>query len=88
MKTIYRKLRDYISEEGSVTTYIFATLTDVDNEFYYDGKIYRPKGRYRKEYDFLLDYYVCGIAPKYEIVCDKIIPYLTITLCREVSEDE
>ena len=81
---IYKKLREYIEDNGTGRTIIFGDLISTDCEFWYDGKTYAPTGAYRGEYDFLLDYYVMGISPQYKIVDDKIIPYLHITLSKEL----
>ena len=84
---IYRKLKDYIHTEHDIvttTSIIFGDLMSRDCEYYYDGKTYRPSGVYGGEYDFLLEYYVAGIRPAYKIEKDKIIPYLRITLRKEV----
>ena len=39
------------------------------------------------QFDFLLEYYVKGILPAYKIVKDKIIPYLIVTLDKEINND-
>lgn len=86
---IYRKLKNYIHTEHNIITttkVIFGNLMSMDCEYYYDGKIYRPSGVYSGEYDFLLEYYVAGIRPAYKIEDDKIIPYLSVTLRKEVEE--
>lgn len=80
-KSIFRKLKDY-DNLGKNNITIF-NLMDRDCEFWYDGKTYKPCGVYSGEYDFLLEYYVKGIIPKYKIENDKIIPYLRVTLSKE-----
>jgi len=86
-KTIYRKLKDYIYTEHNIITttkLIFGDLMSTNCEFWYDGKTYKPCGYYDGSYDFLLEYYVKGISPMYRIENNKIIPYLHITLSKEV----
>lgn len=87
----FRKLKEY-SNLGKYNVTIF-NLMDTTCEFWYDDKTYRPGGSYWYkdgigEYDFLLEYYVVGIIPKYRIENDKIIPYIHITLKKEVENDE
>lgn len=84
-KKIYRKLKDYICEEGITTTTIFGSLDSNDCKYYFDDKVYSPKKCYGGDYDFLLEYYVMGISPKYEIVDNRIVPYLLVTLQKEVE---
>lgn len=87
--SIYRKLRDYIKEEDRTIWNIFGTLESTHCEFHFDQdeewKTYTPCGIYAGKYDFLLDYYVKGIIPKYKIVKDEIIPYLSITLSKDLD---
>lgn len=87
----FHQLKEYINV-GKDGLNIFGSLTDRDCEFSFrnpkitDGvefKTYRPTGCYSGEYDFLLDYYVHGIIPKYRIKNNRIIPYLHITLSKE-----
>ena len=88
---IYRKLKDYIHKKGNVITTIFGDLTSKNVVYYYqteDGtyKEFYCYGTYTRDYDFLYDYYVMGIHPKYKIEHDKIIPYLSITLDKKLEE--
>ena len=88
----FHQLKEYINV-GDDGLNIFGDLMDRECEFSYpnpktddmlDFVTYRPSGYYSGERDFLLDYYVKGIMPKYRIEDDKIIPYLHITLSKEV----
>lgn len=88
MKSIYRKLKDYIHNDEYTITTIFGDLMSINLEFHYQDEKgewidYRPSGAYYHECDFLLEYYVCGIHPEYRIENNKIIPYLSITLDKE-----
>lgn len=87
----FHQLKEYINV-GKDGLNIFGNLTDRECEFSFQNpkitdrvefKTYRPSGCYAGEYDFLLDYYVHGILPKYRIENDRIIPYLHITLSKE-----
>lgn len=90
-KIIYRKLKDYIQETDSGTTSIFGTLHDSRNIYYYEDengewKEYNCCGSYCKgEMEHLLDYYVVGIYPRYEIIKDKIVVKLGIVLKKELK---
>lgn len=92
-KSIYRKLKDYIKkiECGSIS--IFGTLYDSSNIYSYKDeegnyKTYNCCGtRSKGEMEFLLDYYVIGIYPAYEIVKDKIIVKLVVCLQKEKEYD-
>jgi len=87
---IYRKLKDYIYEYKSkyITSImsIFGTLDSNDIEFCYKDENgvwidYTPNGRYlTHDHDFLLEKYVRGISPTYEIIGNQIIPKLRVTL--------
>lgn len=82
---IYRRLRDYMHKDGQVVSVIFGSLESRDCSFAYQGannawETWSCSGVYAHEKDFLLDYFVAGIVPKYRIERDKIIPYLQITL--------
>ena len=85
-ESIYRKLKDYIQQNENGTTSIFGTLYDSRNIYYYQDNEenwleYNCCGSYSKgEMEHLLNYYVVGIHPLYEIVKDKIIVKLGITL--------
>lgn len=90
-RTVARKLKEYICEDGSSIFSIFGTLMSPDCLFVYkdendEWKEYRPGHSYSGEYDFLLEYYVMGISPKYEIINDKIVPYLYITLVKNLED--
>ena len=93
-ESIFRKLRDYIKTEKkygiTTTTSIFGTLRDKDCRFQYTDKngthAYIPNGMYDNSMDFLLEYYVVGIFPNYEIKENKIKPYLLVGLKKEVSD--
>ena len=78
----FHKLRDFM-DVGKDGVTILGTFNSMDCEFCYDGKSYIPSGSYHYDKEFLLDYYVHGVIPKYKIVNDKIIPYITITLSKE-----
>lgn len=89
---IYKKLKEYIKKDGNTTFSIFGTLTDKNiiwcfknidepDEPYIEKQLY---GFYRGEYDFLLEYYVKGIIPIYKIINDKIVPFLKVTLDKEI----
>ena len=87
---IYRKLKDYIykskSEYVNSTTSIFGTLDSDNIEFCYKDEngiwtSYTPDGKYlQHDHDFLLEKYVRGIVPTYEIISNKIVPKLRVTL--------
>jgi hypothetical protein len=77
----FRKLKEY--DNLGIHDVTILNLMDRDCEFWFDGKIYRPRGTYRGEFDFLLEYYVKGILPRYRIEDNQIIPYLHITLSKE-----
>ena len=86
--SIYRKLKDYIHKNGNSTTSIFGTLHDSRNVYSYEvegnWQEYNCHGSYFKgEMEHLLDYYVIGIHPFYEIVNDKIVVKLYIVLKKE-----
>ena len=92
--SIYRKLKDYIQhKEGdenhcSSTTLIFGDLMSRECCFDYEDdngewREWFGVGIYGHEMDYLLNYYVVGIHPKYKIEKDKIIPFLHITLYKE-----
>ena len=88
---IYRRLRDYMHKDGQVVSVIFGTLETRDCSFAYQGannawETWSCSGVYAHEKDFLLDYFVTGIAPKYKIEHDKIVPYLQITLRKGAEE--
>lgn len=88
---IYRRLRDYIHRDDRVMSVIFGDLESRDCSFAYQGangawETWSCSGVYSHEKDFLLDYFVAGIAPKYRIERDKIIPYLQITLRKGAEE--
>ena len=88
---IYRRLRDYIHRNGQIVSVIFGTLETRDCTFAYQGangiwEEWTCSGVYAHEKDFLLDWFVTGIVPKYRIERDKIIPYLQITLRKGIEE--
>ena len=77
-KTIYRKLKDYIKHEDGCITHIFGDFMSRECRFDYEDKNGKWQewfgvGVYGHEMDFLLDYYVAGVNPKYKIERDKII---------------
>ena len=87
-KSIYRKLKDYISKTESGTTLIFGDLMSRDCCYCYEDKNGKwhdwfGAGIYGGEMDFLLNYYVVGISPKYKMEQDKIVPYLKVILYKE-----
>lgn len=87
-KSIYRKLKDYIAKTESGSTLIFGDLMSRDCCYCYEDKNgewqdWFGVGFYGHEMDYLLNYYVVGIHPKYKIEKDKIIPYLHIILYKE-----
>ena len=87
-KSIYRKLKDYINEEDGCITHIFGDLMSRECRFDYpDDKgewhEWFGAGVYGHEMDFLLDYYVVGVNPKYKIERDKIVPFLQVVLCKD-----
>ena len=89
MKSIYRKLKDYILEEPGSTTVIFGDLMSKYCIYYYydenkqEWQEWNCNGFYYHEMDFLLNYYVRGITPMYKIEQDRIVSYLAITLSKE-----
>lgn len=91
MKTIYRKLKDYIAKTESGSTFIFGDLMSRDCCYCYKDKNgewhdWFGVGIYGHEMDFLLNYYVVGISAKYKIERDKIVTYLQIILYKEKPE--
>ena len=86
----FRKLKEYDNLGKNNITIL--NLMDMRCEFRYknyqtnEWQSYIPSGTYRGEYDFLLEYYVVGIFPMYKIENNKIIPYMRITLRKEVEE--
>ena len=92
MKSIYRKLKDYICEENNSITSIFGTFYNNDCIYCYIEKKsnewvdWSCNGSYNHEKDFLLDYYVVGIFPTYVIKQNHIIPKLQITLKKDKEE--
>lgn len=95
---IYRKLKHYMYEDpgddehcGS-TTSIFGTLRESRNIYNYQDPEtneyvdWSCKGFYYHEKEFLLDYYVIGIFPIYEIVNNTIVAKLKICLSKEKPE--
>ncbi len=92
-KSIFRKLKDYIQVEEkqglTTTTSIFGTLRDTDCRFRYTDKngtnTYIPNGMYDSSMDFLLEYYVVGIFPNYELKDNKIKPYLLVCLRKDIE---
>lgn len=79
--SLFRRLKTYDNLGKNNVTIL--SLTDINCEFWYDGKKYKPSGYYDGSYDFLLEYYVKGIRPMYRIEDNKIIPYLRIILSKE-----
>lgn len=93
MKTIYRKLKDYIYKGDGYSTSIFGNLMSSDCIYNYENPNkkgeyveWRYFGLYGREMDFLLDYYVIGIHPIYNIVKNEIKPMLHISLSKEKPE--
>ena len=94
MKTIYKKLKDYISKDTYATTSIFGTLTDRSCRFVYEdlkgnSKTYRPTTptAYNGEMDFLLNQYVVAVFPQWEIDTNgDIKAYLQVVLSRKKPE--
>lgn len=85
MPNKFRKLKEYSNlGKDSVT---ILNLMDRTCEFWFDGKIYKPSGYYNGSYDFLLEYYVVGIVPMYRIEDNTIIPYMHITLRKEIENE-
>jgi len=90
---IYRKLKDYIYEEHDICTTrmsVFGTLDDPSVHYEFTDKkgktyTYIPSRATDDSINFLLEYYVMGIFPQYEIKHDKIILYLRVYL-KEVLE--
>jgi hypothetical protein len=92
-KNIYRKLKDYICKDDNVITSVFGNLDDPTCLFTYldeKGNVIEYSRVYQNssKYQFLLDYYVAGIWPKYKIIDDKIKPYLKIYLKKRIEEVE
>ena len=90
MKSIYRKLKDYIQEGDGVTTSIFGTITSSHVQYSWqddqgEWQHWTCCGIYGHEKDFLLNYYVRGIVPYYRIVKDKIEVYINVTLSKEIE---
>lgn len=81
------KLKDFIKKEENTTLYLFGDLMSTDCEFHFikDGvsQTYIPSGIYYGEKDYLLEYRVCSIRPRYKIVKDRIIPILIVYLSEE-----
>lgn len=91
MKIIYRKLKDYIQKNDIGSTLIFGNLMSRDCCYVYEddkGEWHEwfGMGVYGHQMDFLLNYYVVGIFPKYKIEKDTIVPYLKIVLYKEKPE--
>ena len=92
MKSIYRKLKDYIRKENHGTTSIFGTLYDNDCVYVYEDeetkewKEWSCSGGYNHQKDFLLNYYVVSIFPTYVIKENRIIPKLQINLRKGKEE--
>lgn len=89
--SIYRKLKDYINKTESGSTLIFGDLMSRDCCYCFKDEKgewheWFGVGIYWHEMDYLLNYYVVGIHPKYKIEKDRIIPYLHITLYKEKRE--
>ena len=92
-KSIFRKLKDYIYTEHNIvttTTSIFGTLRDRDCHFRYTDEngtnTYIPSGIYDNSMDFLLEYYVVGIFPDWELKENKIKPFLLVILRKDIKE--
>lgn len=89
---IYRKLKDYIYEEhdGCTVIYsIFGSLYDFSVHYEFRNKegniyTYTPVRTMDDSMNFLLEYYVMSINPQYEIINNKIIPYLRVHLEEEL----
>ena len=85
MKHNFRKLKQYFqcNEYGDV-----CMLGGREIELLYDDKTYTTYmyNHLPKEYEYLYDYYVGCIHPQYKIVNNKIVPYLLISLLKEVEE--
>ena len=86
--SIYRKLKDYIQKTGNSTTLIFGDLMSRDCCYCFEDEKdewheWFGCGVYGGNMDFLLNYYVVGIHPKYKIEKDRIVPYLHISLKKE-----
>ena len=97
--SIYRKLKSYIYKDPgdedhcASTTSIFGTLHDSRNVYFYkdeedeEWKEYNCKGTwFHGEMEHLLNYYVVGIWPRYEIINDRIVLTLGISLKKEKPE--
>ena len=92
--SIFRKLKDYIQVETkqglTTTTSIFGTLRDTDCRFKYTDEngvnTYIPNRTYDKSKDFLLEYYVVGIFPDFELKEDRIEPYLLVCLRKDIED--
>ena len=92
-KSIYRKLKDYIYKGDGYSTSIFGNLMSSDCIYNYENPNkkgdyieWRYFGLYGREMDFLLDYYVIGIHPIYNIIQNEIKPMLHISLSKEKPE--
>lgn len=90
---IYRKLKDYIDKTENGSTSIFGDLMSTDCCYSYKDEkgTWRDlfgTGYYDSDMDFLLNYYVVGMFPKYKIEQDKIIPYLKVILYKEKPDYE
>ena len=92
---IYRKLKDYICEEHGVCTVIwsiFGSLYDSSVHYEFTNKegethTYAPSRMMDDSRNFLLEYYVMSISPRYEIINDRIIPYLRVYLKEELENE-
>ena len=85
-KSIFRKLKDYIQVEDTGCTMIFGNLRSTDCAYAYDGKVYMPNGIYDNSKEFLLDYYVVGIFPKYKVEDNQIKPFLYVVLRKDIKD--
>lgn len=86
--SIYRKLKDYISIRENGRTLIFGDLMSRDCCYCFEDEKgewheWFGAGIYGHEMDYLLNYYVVGIHPKYKIEINTIISYLQIILYKE-----
>ena len=73
-KSIYRKFKDYIEKNNNGSTSIFGTIGDNNLILrFFDENTQKfvnwsSYGSYNYEKDFLLEYYVVGIFPYWELV--------------------